>query len=899
VAPVNDSRPAPEEMLARAAAERERSQRGRLKIFFGAVPGVGKTYAMLEQARARKAQGADVAIGVIETHGRAETAALADGFEVIPRRDLHYRGVELHEFDLDAALARHPSLVLVDELAHTNAPGSRHARRWQDVMELLEAGIEVYSTLNVQHVESLNDVVRGITGVSVRETVPDSLIDLANEIELVDLPPDDLLKRMSEGKVYVPAQAERATANFFKKGNLIALRELALRRTAERVDAQADQWRREHGIEASWRIGERLLVAIDWSHSAANLLRAGRRMAASLHAPWIALTVEGPAFERRPDSDRERLAANLALAQRLGAETLVVRGERAGDEILDVARDRNITRILVGRPSTPSWLRALRGSVVDHLVRHSGDIEVLVTSGEPEAEKTQLRPAPMLRGRSREYAWAFVPIVVCTLLGLATREVFTLADQAMIYLLGVLIASSRLSRGPSFLAAVLSIAALDWFFVPPYNTFAIDDFRYIVTFAVMLVVAVSVSHRTVLMRELADAARERERRTASLFEMSRALGVEREALPIAETAVRQVRNLFGCDAAIFRGTDDKGLERLVRGASEELASERETAVARWVFEHGRPAGFGTDTLPASRGLYLPIVGSRGTFGVFAIATRQRGDDLTPSQRQILETFVGQTALALERVLLTEDAARSRVAAEAERLRSTLLSTVSHDLRTPLASIKGSAQVLLDDASPLDETSRRELLQAIHEESDRLSQLVANLLDLTKIESGAVQVKKEWCPVDEVVHSAVDRMRGRMGSRTIELGLPEHILQAPVDPVLLEQVLVNLLENAAKYSPEGSRIDMSVHAGTGSVVFEVSDRGSGIPPGLEQKIFERFYRVGVPGQSEGAGLGLAVARALVEAHGGSIQVMDRAGGGATFLVELPSGGVPPPGPALHE
>lgn len=889
----------PEQFLAQAADELARSRRGRLKVFFGAVPGVGKTYAMLEEAWNRKRQGADVAVGVVETHGRSDTAALADGLEVIPRRTVHVRGIQLHEFDLDAALARHPSLILVDELAHTNAPGSRHARRWQDVVELLEAGIEVYTTLNVQHVESLNDVVRGITGVAVRETVPDSLIDMATEIELIDLPPDDLLKRLKDGKVYVPEQAERATAHFFKKGNLIALRELALRRTAERVDAQADQWRREHGIASPWRTGERLLVAIDWTPAAANLIRAARRMAASLHAPWTVLTVESPAFERRPDADRERLAAHLALAQSLGAETLVVRGERVGDEILEAARGRNITRILVGRPSSPAWMRALRGSVVDHLVRRSGDVEVLVTSGEAEAERASRLPPSPSYVRGREYVWALVPIVVCTLLGLATREVFTLADQAMIYLLGVLIASSRLARGPSLLSAVLSIAALDWFFVPPFYTFAVSDVRYAVTFAVMLVVAVSVSHRTVLLRELADSTRERERRTASLFEMSRALGGESAALPIAQTAVRHIRGLFRCDAAIFRGTADGELERLVRGATEDLASEREIAVARWVFEHGRQAGYGTDTLPASHALYLPILGSRATFGVFAVATRQLADEMTPSQRQILETFVAQTALAFERVQLTEDAARAKVAAESERLRSTLLSTVSHDLRTPLASIKGSAQVLLDDAASLDPKSRRELLEAIHDESDRLSRLVGNLLELTRIESGALDVKKEWCPVDEVVHSAVDRIRGRVGARTIEIDLPERILQAPVDPMLLEQVLVNLLENAAKYSADGSRIDVTVTDASRSVVFEVSDRGSGIPPGLERRIFERFYRVGVPGQPEGAGLGLAIARALVEAHGGSISAANRAGGGATFRVELPVEGVPPPEPSLEE
>jgi two-component system, OmpR family, sensor histidine kinase KdpD len=889
---VEERRPSPEEMLTRAAEEASRSHRGRLKIFFGAVPGVGKTYAMLEAARARKAHGADVVIGVVETHGRADTAALAEGIERISPRTIQYRGVELKEFDIDAVLERHPTLVLVDELAHTNAPGSRHARRWQDVVELLEAGIEVYSTLNVQHVESLNDVVSGITGVSVRETVPDSLLDLAHEIELVDLSADDLLQRLSEGKVYMPAQAERATQNFFKKGNLIALRELALRRTAERVDAQAVEWKREHGIDESWRTGERLLVAVDSSTRAKDLIRAGRRMSSRLRAPWIVMAVEDPAFERRSEETRERMAESLALAQRLGAETLVLRGEKVADEILNVARERNISRILVGKPHSPRWLQVLRGSVVDHLVRHAEGVEVLVTSGEAEGEPAERATAPPRAARASEYAWVLVPIVVCTLVCFVTREFFSLADQAMIYLLGVLIASSRLSRIPSLLVAVLSIAALDFCFVEPVGKFTFYDMRYGVTFLVMLLVAVSVSRRTVLMREQADAARERERRTASLFEMGRGLSVEDEPVAIAETVVAHVRNLFGCDAAIFMREGAAGIARLAGDASGVLSADREAAVARWVFDHGHPAGSGTDTLPGSIGLFLPLKGTHGTLGVFGVALGQRAEDLTPSQHQILETFVAQTALALERVTLSEEASKARIAAETERLRSTLLSTVSHDLRTPLASITGSAQVLLDDEGLLDAHARRELITTIHEEGDRLSRLVANLLDLTRIESGAMQVKKEWCPVDEVLHSAVGRVRARLEGRAVKVDVPEDVLQVRVDPVLLEQVLVNLLENACKYSPANSPIDLVAKPGDRAVVFEVSDRGRGIPAGEERKIFEKFYRVSDNGTPQGAGLGLAVAQAIVTAHGGTIGCENRKGGGATFRFEVPIEGEAP-------
>jgi two-component system sensor histidine kinase KdpD len=891
---MSDSRPTPEQMLERASEEAARSKQGRLRIFFGAVPGVGKTYAMLEAARARKAQGADVVIGWIETHGRRETAALTEGFERIPPRSVSYRGVQLQEFDLDAALARMPSLIMVDELAHTNAPGSRHARRWQDVVELLDAGVEVWTTLNVQHVESLNDVVSGITGVTVRETVPDSLIDRAEEIELVDLPPDDLLQRLAEGKVYVPAQAERATAHFFKKGNLLALRELALRRTAERVDAQGTEWKREHGIDEVWRTQERILVAIDHVPQAADLLRAARRMASRLRAGWIVLTVEGPSFGRLPEESRERLSEHLALAQRLGAETLVMQGENVAQEILQAARDRNVSRILVGKPRTPRWLRMLRGSVLDDVVRDSGQIEVLVTAGEPE--HSTVKPARVPRRTGWEpYAWLFGPILLSTGVCLLTRELFTMVDQAMIHVFGVLVAASRLSRVPALFAAVLSIAAFDFFFVPPTGRFAIADARYGVTFLVMLVVAVTVSSRTVRMREQRDASRERERRNTALFEMSRGFSAELEPIAIATIAVGQVRASFDCDAVVYIQSG-ASLERLAGDATGVLGSERELAVARWVFENGRVAGFGTDTLPGSQALFVPLRGLAKTVGVLGLAESASGrrvlDDLTPSQFQLLETFAAQTALALERVMLGDEAADARIAAETERLRSSLLSSVSHDLRTPLASITGSAQALLEDQGRLTEADRRELLETVREEGDRLSRLVANLLDLTRIESGVLEVTREWCPVDDVVHSAIGRIERELAGRHVEVDLPGEVPLVPIDPVLVEQALINLLENACKYSPAGTPIDVRVRVEERSAVFEVGDRGRGIPPGEEQRIFEKFYRVGDDVVSKGAGLGLAVVHAIVVAHGGSITAANRPGGGAVFRFSLPIEGEPP-------
>lgn len=889
---MDERRPTPEKMLARAAAEASRSDRGRLKIFFGAAPGVGKTFAMLEDARALVRQRKDVVIGLVETHGRAETEALTHGFETLPPRTIEYRGVQLRELDLDGALARRPALVLVDELAHTNAPGSRHLRRWQDVVELIESGIDVYTTLNVQHVDSLNDVVAQITGVKVQETVPDSVLDLADEIELVDLPPDDLLDRLSQGKVYIPAQAERAMRNFFRKGNLIALRELALRRTAERVDAQAEAWKREHGIESTLPTHQRILVAVDHTPQAGDVVRAGRRIAAHFRATWIALAVETSAFDRLVDEDRERVSEHLALAGTLGAETLVVRGERVAEEILAMARERNITLILVGKPTGPRWRQWLHRSLFDELVRRSEGVQVLVTSGEKEAQEPPRLPKIRRRTKGSEYAWAFVPVLVGTAICLLTRPVFNLADQAMVYLLGVLIAASVLSRGPSLVSAIASVAALDFFFVTPFYTFAVGDQRYVVTFLVMLIVALSVSRRTVLMREQAEAARDRERRTASLFAMSRQFTIEDEAQEIARAAVTNVSGLTSAGASVLLASRKGDLVPLAHAGDDPCATDRERAVARWVYEHGRPAGYGTDTLPASDALFLPLVGAGGTIGVFGIGLGRLSDAPSPSLRQLLETFVAQTALALERVTLREEAQHAKLAVETERLRNDLLSTVSHDLRTPLASITGAAGVLLEQSAPLDPTERRELLATIREESDRLGRLVNNLLDLTRIESGALRVRKEWVPIEEVVHSAIERLESRLADHVLQVQLPEEVLMAPVDPVLLEQVLVNLLENAAKFSPAGSSIKVRARAAPNEIVCEVVDSGPGIPAGEEERVFERFYRVPDGRRTEGAGLGLTVSRAIVRAHGGWIRAANDPPAGAVFQFGLPVEGTPP-------
>jgi two-component system sensor histidine kinase KdpD len=877
-------RPTPEAMLERARRESAQAGRGRLKIFLGATPGVGKTYAMLEAARAARAHDTDVVVGWIETHGRSETARLLEGLERIPPRAMTHRGIQVLEFDLDAALERAPKLLLVDELAHTNVPGTRNARRWQDVVELLDAGQDVWTTLNVQHVESLNDVVAGITGVVVRETVPDSLIDGAHEIEVVDLPPDELLQRMREGKVYLPAQAQAAAESFFKKGNLIALRELVLRRAAERVEAQAAEYKREHGIDETWRTQERLLVAFDHSERAADLIRAGKRMSAALRAPWIALTVEDPRHARQPDADRERLASNVALAQRLGAETLVVRGDDVATMVLEVARQRGTTRLLVGRPRRPRWIALFLPSRVERIVRGAGGIDVLVTSGEAGAA-VRRPPPPRAPVALREYGWATLCVAGTTIVCLLTRDVFTLADQAMIHLFGVLVASSRLSRLPSLYAAVASIAALNFFFVPPYFTFAVSSARYVVTFGVMLVVAIAVSRRTVRMREDADAAREGERRSATLYAMSREFAVAESSAAVAQVAADAVRAIVGRDAVVHARNGSR-LERLAGPAGGPLVEAREVAVAEHAADAGRAAGRGTDTLPAAQALHLPLLGMRGTCGVLSVAAGEGDPEVTPSQRQILEAFAALTAAALERMALREEAARAGLSAEHERTRSTLLASVSHDLRTPLAAIRGSAEVLLDESRQPDPRARREMLVAIRDESERLGRLVGNLLELTRLDSLRTEPDREWVPVEEIVGSALARTRASLAGRDVTASFPEEVVEAHVDPVLVEQALVNLLENAALHTPAGSAIEVAARRAGDDALFEVADRGPGVSPLESARIFERFYRGGDARGGQGAGLGLAVVQAIARVHGGVAGVRAREGGGATFSLTVP-------------
>lgn len=903
------TRPDPDALLARVQADAAARARGRLTVFFGASAGVGKTYAMLEAAHERMAEGVDVVAGVVETHGRQETQTMLDGLELLPPVAIPYRGVTLREFDLDAALARRPGLILVDELAHSNAPGARHPKRWQDVRELLDAGIDVYTTVNVQHLESLNDVVAQITGVSVRETVPDQLIEQADEVKLIDLPADDLLQRMREGKVYLPAQAERAQGSFFRKGNLIALRELALRRTADRVDAQMEAYRRDKAITAPWPTAMRLLVGIGSGPSAARLVRAARRMAAGLRAEWVVAYVETPAELRRPAAERERAVQTLRLAEQLGAETVTLSAANAADELLAYARARNIARIVIGKPERRPWQDLLFGSVADDLLRRSGVIDVYVLSGDFGDSEPSVQERLRITSPWQTYAAAPALVALCTLLALAIDSLeYGEANVIMLFLLGVLGVALAGGRGPSALAAILSVLSFNFFFVHPRLTFAVTDARYLITFTVMLAVGLVVSNLTVRFRQQAQAARQRERRTAALYALSREFAETRGMAELLAVAVRHVHAVFdsqviillpGSDGSLQPWGERSGWGRDVDPRSLFGLGPAELGVARWVLDHQERAGLGTNTLPSAEGLYLPLNGSQRAVGVLGVRPRDRGRLLVPEQVHLLETFASQTALAIERASLAEEAARANLAAETERLRAALLSSVSHDLRTPLAIITGALTSLTEAGATLDRVTAEELAQTACDEAQRLNRLVGNLLEMTRLEAGAVRVRKEWQPLEEVVGAAVGRVADAQGAagalpggRPLTIELAPDLPLVPLDGVLIEQVLVNLLDNAVRHTPAGTPVELRARREGAGVLVEVADYGSGLAPGDEAKVFDKFYRGGADRGRGNVGLGLAICRGMVEAHGGRIWAENRTGGGAAFRFTLPIEGRPP-------
>jgi two-component system sensor histidine kinase KdpD len=891
-----ERRPDPDALLARVEQEERNPSRGRLKIFFGAVAGVGKTYAMLEAAQERLAQGVDVVVGYVETHGRPDTATLLTGLTVLPPRQVPYRGRVLREFDLDAALSRKPQLLLVDELAHTNAPGSRHARRFHDVEELLRAGIDVYTTLNVQHLESLNDLVAQITGVAVRETVPDSVLESASEVELVDLPADELLLRLREGKVYVPEQAERALANFFKKGNLIALRELALRCTADRVDAQMQVYRRAEDPDHTWPITEKVLVCISPSPSAMRVVRAGRRLARRLRAAWTVLYVEQPRHLALSQPDRDFAAQALRLAEQLGGETVTLAAHDAVDEILDYARERNFSKIVVGKPGRFWRLRELfTGTFVGRLAQQSGDIDVFLIHGDDE-QKTERRASKAPRQYAwAPYAWATATVGTSTAFAALVQSALDLSSLIMVHFVAVVASALRWGRGPALLAALLSVAAVDFFFAPPRFTLVVSDSKFFVTFTVMLLVAVVISTLAARAKEQVVLARKREHRTNTLYSLSRELASTRSLDEMISVVRNHVQETLGGQLAIFIQGEGPRVEVRLASAPEFASDPKEVAVAQWVHEHAEVAGRGTETLAGARGMYLPLVGSRGAVGVLGVLFDPQHGLPDTDQMHLLQTIANQAALALERALLAREAHRQRLAAEGEKLRNTLLAAVSHDLKTPLAAISGAASSLASGFERLAPEARKELILTLHEESQRMNRLATNLLDMGRLQSRNVPLVREWQPLEEVCGAALEQLDVQLREREVILRVPDDLPLVWIDEVLIERVLVNLLENAVRYTPAGSPIELSASASPREVLIEVLDRGPGLAPGEESQIFDRFVRGGAATSRHGAGLGLAISRAIVEAHDGRIWAENRAGGGAAFRFTLPRSGSVPPAP----
>jgi len=877
-----NQRPDPDELLKHLQAEEP--SRGKLKIFLGYAAGVGKTYAMLEAAHQRQQQGVDVVIGYIETHDRADTEALVPGLEILPRREVEYHEIKLPELNTDAVIKRHPELVLVDEFAHTNAPGSRHPKRYLDVDDILDAGIDVYTTLNVQHLESMNDVVAQVTGVIVHETVPDKVLDEASEIEVIDLPPDELLNRLKEGKVYVPEQAKQAIEKFFRKGNLSALREMSLRRAAERIDSQMRNYMRTRAIQGPWAVAERLLVYVSPSPLSEKLVRTTRRLSDELNADWFAVHVD---LTSKPDlnpTNIERVAKTMQLAEDLGARTRTLIGSSIPESVLAYAKKHNVTKIVVGKPIRPRWLDRLSGSIVDQLIYASGAIDVYVISEQPDIKPVntteEFRPhSPYWR-----YLIALLMVVLTTFIGHLIHTRLEPVNLVMLYLVNTMVAAVYLGRGPALLTSILGVLAFDFFLVPPYLTLAVSDTQYFITFIGLFLVSFVVSSLTARSQKQAEAAIQREAHTSALYTLGRDLTSATDLHQVAEIVISHISQVFGRDVAIF--LPENGTLKLFAATGDYAPDANEMAVATWSFEHDQPAGVGTDTLPAVSLRCQPLKTARGQIGVLGIHPKESGKFLSPDQRQTFHAFANQAALAVERASLAEQARHSELLQATEKLQAALLNSISHDLRTPLVSITGALSSLREESLNINQEGRDSLLETAYGEAERLNRLVANLLNMTRLEANAIHLRLEPCDIQDAIGSALNQLEERLGNKPIVVTIPEGLPLVSLDFALFGQVLVNVIDNAVKYSPKDSQIDIDVTQTEKTISIHVCDRGIGIPEEDLERVFDKFYRVSRPESVNGTGLGLAICKGIVEAHGGQISAANRQGGGTVITITLP-------------
>ncbi len=885
-----------------------RNGRGRLRIYFGASPGVGKTWAMLSAGRALHAQGRDLLVGVIDTHGRAEAETLLDGLAVLPPKSFAREGSTSSEFDIDAAMARHPEIILVDELAHANVPGSRHPKRWQDVEELLSSGIDVFTTVDVQHLDSLHDVVRRITGIPVSETIPDTVFDAANEVVLVDLTADELMIRYREGKVHQASQSGYDPGKFFRKGNLIALRELALRRTADRIENDVRAYRVEQSIHTVWETDAALLACVGPGPDAEHVVRGAARLASQLNAEWHAVYVETPRLQRLPPPHRERILKTLKLAQDLGATTAVLAGQDVAREIVDYAQGRNLSKILLGQgdsrwPWVPSHRKRIAAYAPDLDLTEVGRRRVddltssaTLTDADVPAQSAAAATSPSSKPRHWGYVWAAAACIGTTAVATPLQHYFDLANIAMLYLLAVLLIAMRFGRGPSVMAAFLNVLAFDYFFVPPRFTFAVSNLQFLVVFAVMLIVGLITGQLAAGLRFQARIASHRETRVRALYEFARELSGALQTQQIAEMTRRAMQQTFRATASVLLPDEANRLRPPF--ASDPLRLNiLDLHVAQWAFDNAKASGMGTNTLPGSAYFFLPLIAPMRTRGVLAIKPQSRRWMLIPEQRRQLETYGTLAAIALERVHYADVAQDALVHMESERLRNSLLAALSHDLRTPLTSLVGLSESLALSRPPLAPI-QQELAQALHDEALRMSNMVSNLLEMARIHSGEVKLNLQWLPFEEVVGSALRASRSMLIGHEVKTRLAHDLPLIHFDAVLIERVLCNLVENAAKYTPAGSRIVIAAQTRGANLEVTVSDNGPGLPAGQEDAIFEKFTRGMRESATPGIGLGLAICRAIVDAHGGTIRAERSEEGGASFIFMLPLG-TPPALPELDE
>ncbi|HVN48039.1 MAG TPA: sensor histidine kinase KdpD [Bacteroidota bacterium] len=875
-------RPNPDELLNALKKEEEHSKRGKLKIFFGMCAGAGKTYDMLKSAHEAKAKGIDVMVGYVETHKRKETDALLEDLAILPRNKIEYRGVFLEEMNLDAILERKPQLVLVDELAHTNVQGSRHTKRYQDVLEILDNGIDVYTTLNVQHLESRAEAVAQITGSIVRETVPDSIFEQADEVELIDISPEELLKRLAEGKVYAPERSQQAVQNFFRKGNLTALREMSLRLTAERVDQQLREYKQTQHITGTWKSSQRLLVGISASPSAISVIRWARRMAYAMNATWIAAYVESS--KQLSDAAKKQLNSNMKLARELGAEVMTTGNEHVPNGLVHIAQQQNVSHILIGRSKQ---YRMFANTLYDRLIELSGDIDVTVV-GDHSSEHVQTKNHVRLFEIQSGWSQYAVVTLIVMLVAVASYPLTVYAGYqtvSLILLLTVALLSLRFGVGPVLLAAAVSSMIWNYFFIPPRFTLTINKPQDMLMFVTYFAIAAVTGTLTARVRAREKAVHSREERATALFTLTKQLTAAKTQNEVAEAAGKNIASYLNSEVAIFLSEPDGDIFTKAHTASTFKIDEKEFGVAAWVYWNEKKAGKYTDTLPSANAVYYPISGPRYPLGVIGVKPRD-GKQFTMDQESLLENFIAQIAATLEREQLNEMAKRTIVYAESEKLYKTLFNSISHELRTPITAIMNASEGLLFNQQSSSDELHSDLLLDIHTAAERLNRLVENLLDMTRLESGQLALKSDWCDVRDIINTSLNKLEKELSHHKIQIRIPEGLPLVKLDYVLIEQVITNLLYNASLYTPHGSTIDIETHIDHHELMITISDDGPGFPPDTVQKLFDKFYRV--PGtRTGGTGLGLSIARGFVEAHKGTITVANKSTGGAQFTITLPA------------